>query len=289
VHVLANPSEMRAWSRAERARGRRIGFVPTMGFLHEGHLRLVDRARERTDRVVMSIFVNPLQFGAGEDFTTYPRDVERDKKLASERGVECLFLPDANAMYPADPRVRLHPGPMADGLEGAARPGHFAGVLTVVAKLFHLVEPDIAVFGRKDFQQAMLVRRMVDDLNFALEVDVAPTVRELDGLALSSRNAYLQGDERRAALALSRALRAVEQAWRGGEADPGPLARRGLDVLRAPGVAPEYLALVDEQMRPVARVDARTVVLVAARVGKTRLIDNVVLGEGVASDIAVRA
>ena len=288
MHVLANPSEMRAWSRAERARGRRIGFVPTMGFLHEGHLRLVDRARERTDRVVMSIFVNPLQFGAGEDFTTYPRDVERDKKLASERGVECLFLPDANAMYPADPLVRLHPGPMADGLEGAARPGHFAGVLTVVAKLFHLVEPDIAVFGRKDFQQAMLVRRMVDDLNFALEVDVAPTVRELDGLALSSRNAYLQGDERRAALALSRALRAVEQAWRGGEADPGPLARRGLDVLRAPGVAPEYLALVDEQMRPVARVDARTIVLVAARVGKTRLLDNVVLGEGIAGDVSVR-
>src|SRR5256886_336981 len=141
---------MRAWSRAERARGRRIGFVPTMGFLQEGHLRLVDRARERADRIVMSIFVNPLQFGAGEDLATYPRDVERDKKLASERAVECLFLPDANAMYPADPLVRLHPGPMADGLEGAARPGHFAGVLTVVAKLFHLVEPDIVVFGRKD-------------------------------------------------------------------------------------------------------------------------------------------
>jgi len=289
VQLIESLSEMRAWSRAERARGRRIGLVPTMGFLHEGHLRLVDRARERADRVVMSIFVNPLQFGPGEDFATYPRDLERDKKLAAERHVDCLFLPDAKAMYPADPLVRVHPGAMADGLEGAARPGHFAGVLTVVAKLFHLVEPDIAVFGRKDFQQAMLVRRMADDLNFGLEVDVAPTVRELDGLALSSRNAYLQGDERRAALALSRALRAVEQAWRGGEADPGPLARRGLDVLRAPGVAPEYLALVDEQMRPVARVDARTVVLVAARVGKTRLIDNVVLGEGVASDIAVRA
>jgi pantoate--beta-alanine ligase len=289
MHLLADPTQMRAWSRAERARGRRIAFVPTMGFLHEGHLRLVDRARERADRVVMSIFVNPLQFGAGEDFATYPRDVERDKKLAAERTVDCLFLPEAKAMYPGDPLVRLHPGPMADGLEGAARPGHFAGVLTVVAKLFHLVEPDIAVFGRKDFQQAMLVRRMADDLNFGLEVDIAPTVRELDGLALSSRNAYLQGDERRAALALSRALRAVEQAWRGGEADPGPLARRGLDVLRAPGVAPEYLALVDEQMRPVGRVDARTVVLVAARVGKTRLIDNVVLGEGVASDVSVRA
>jgi len=289
VQLIESLNQMRAWSRAERARGRRIGLVPTMGFLHEGHLRLVDRARERADRVVMSIFVNPLQFGPGEDFATYPRDLERDQKLAAERHVDCLFLPDAKAMYPADPLVRVHPGAMADGLEGAARPGHFAGVLTVVAKLFHLVEPDIAVFGRKDFQQAMLVRRMADDLNFGLEVDVAPTVRELDGLALSSRNAYLQGDERRAALALSRALRAVEQAWRGGEADPGPLARRGLDVLRAPGVAPEYLALVDEQMRPVARVDARTVVLVAARVGKTRLIDNVVLGEGVASDISVRA
>jgi len=289
VQLIESVNQMRAWSRAERARGRRIGLVPTMGFLHEGHLRLVDRARERADRVVMSIFVNPLQFGPGEDFATYPRDLERDKKLAAERHVDCLFLPDAKAMYPADPLVRVHPGAMADGLEGAARPGHFAGVLTVVAKLFHLVEPDIAVFGRKDFQQAMLVRRMADDLNFGLEVDVAPTVRELDGLALSSRNAYLQVDERRAALALSRALRAVEQAWRGGEADPGLLARRGLDVLRGPGVAPEYLALVDEQMRPVARVDARTVVLVAARVGKTRLIDNVVLGEGVASDIAVRA
>ena len=289
MQLIESLNQMRAWSRAERARGRRIGLVPTMGFLHEGHLRLVDRARERADRVVMSIFVNPLQFGPGEDFATYPRDLERDQKLAAERHVDCLFLPDAKAMYPADPLVRVHPGAMADGLEGAARPGHFAGVLTVVAKLFHLVEPDIAVFGRKDFQQAMLVRRMADDLNFGLEVDVAPTVRELDGLALSSRNAYLQGDERRAALALSRALRAVEQAWRGGEADPGLLARRGLDVLRAPGVAPEYLALVDEQMRPVARVDARTVVLVAARVGKTRLIDNVVLGEGVASDIAVRA
>src|SRR5881392_1728533 len=289
MHLLADPTQMRAWSRAERARGRRIGFVPTMGFLHQGHLRLVDRARERADRVVMSIFVNPLQFGAGEDWATYPRDVERDKQLASERGVDGLFLPDAKAMYPADPLVRVHPGAMADGLEGAARPGHFAGVLTVVAKLFHIVEPDIAVVGRKDFQQAMLVRRLAADLDFGLEIDVAPTVRELDGLALSSRNAYLKGDDRRAALALSRALRAVEQAWRGGEADPGPLARRGLEVLRAPGVAPEYLALVDEQMRSVARVDARTVVLVAAKVGKTRLIDNVVLGEGVAADPAVRA
>src|SRR5690348_7068955 len=188
---------MRAWSRAERARGRRIGFVPTMGFLHEGHLRLVDRARERADRVVLSVFVNPLQFGAGEDFATYPRDVERDKQLAAGRGVDCLFLPDATAMYPADPLVRLHPGPMAEGLEGAARPGHFAGVLTVVAKLFHLVEPDIAVFGRKDIQQAVLIRQMVRDLDWPLEIVVAATVREPDGLALSSRNTYLDRMSRR--------------------------------------------------------------------------------------------
>src|SRR5438105_13401210 len=289
MHELTTPKEMRAWSRAERARGQRLGFVPTMGALHEGHLRLVDRAKERTDRVVLSIFVNPLQFGPKEDFAKYPRDMARDRSLAAERGVDCLFVPALEAVYPTEPLVRVNPGPMADTLEGAARPGHFAGVLTVVAKLFHIVEPDLAVFGRKDFQQATLVRRLAADLDFGLEIDVAPTVRELDGLALSSRNPYLKGDDRRAALALSRALRAVEQAWRSGEADPQALQRRGMQALTAPGVSPEYLALVDEQMRPVARVDARTVVVIAARVGTTRLIDNVVLGEGVAGDVSVRA
>jgi len=281
--------DMRAWSRAERARGRRIGFVPTMGFLHEGHLQLVDRARQRADRVVLSIFVNPLQFGPQEDLAKYPRDLARDRRLAAERGVDCLFVPELEAMYPAEPLVRVAPGPMADPLEGAARPGHFGGVLTVVAKLFHIVEPDMAVFGRKDFQQAVLVRRMAADLDFGLEIDVAPTVRELDGLALSSRNSYLTADERRSALALSRALRAVEQAWRGGEAGPAALQRRGLEILKAPGVTPAYLELVDDELHSVARADARTVVVAAARVGATRLIDNVVLGEGVASDISVRA
>jgi pantoate--beta-alanine ligase len=288
MHELKSPPDMRAWARAERARGHRLGFVPTMGALHEGHLRLVDRARERADRVVMSIFVNPLQFGPTEDFTRYPRDLARDRELASERGVDCLFVPALEAVYPREPLVRVAPGPMADTLEGAVRPGHFTGVLTVVAKLFHIVEPDIAVFGRKDFQQAMLVRRMVADLDFGIEIDVAPTVRELDGLALSSRNAYLSGDERRAALALARALRGVEQAWRAGEADPKALRRRGADVLQAPGVTLGYLELVDEELRPVARADARTVVVLAAQVGSTRLLDNVVLGEGMAADIAVR-
>jgi pantoate--beta-alanine ligase len=288
MHELTSPTEMRAWSRAERARGRRIGFVPTMGFLHEGHLQLVARAAARVDRTVLSVFVNPLQFGPGEDFTTYPRDLARDRRLAAGAGVACLFVPDTAALYRGEPEVRVHPGPHGDTLEGAARPGHFAGVLTVVAKLFHLVEPDLAVFGRKDYQQATLVRRMASELDFGLEVDVAPTVRELDGLALSSRNAYLSGDERRAALALSRALRAVEQAWRGGEAAAAALERRGREALAVPGVSPEYVALVDAELHPVTRADARTAVLLAARVGRTRLIDNVVLGEGVAADPAVR-
>ena len=286
MHEVTSPEEMRAWSRVERRRGSRIGFVPTMGALHEGHLRLVDRARGRTDGVVLSSFVNPLQLGPGEDFERYPRDPARDRRLAAERGVDCLFAPEVDAVYRAPPEVRIAPGPMAHVLEGAARPGHFEGVLTIVAKLFHLVEPDVAVFGRKDFQQVMLVRRMIVDLSFGVEIDIAPTVRELDGLALSSRNVYLQGDARRAALALSRALRAVEQAWRGGQAEAAALERRGREVLGAPGVVPEYLALVGEDLRPVSRVDARTVVVIAATVGGTRLIDNVVLGDGLGSDVA---
>jgi len=255
-----------------------------MGYLHEGHLRLVDRARELAERVVVSIFVNPLQFGPHEDLARYPRDLPRDRQLAEARGVDCLLVPETAAMYSADPLVRVVPGPVADTLEGTARPGHFSGVLTVVAKLFHIVEPDVAVFGRKDFQQAMLVKRLVQDLDFAVAIDVAPTVRELDGLALSSRNSYLNPDERRSALALSRALRTLEQKWRGGEADPVKLQRAGLEAMHAPGVIPEYCALVDEDVQPVSRVTARTVAAVAARIGKTRLLDNVVLGEGIGAD-----
>jgi len=286
LRELSSLPEMRAWSRAERSHRRTIGFVPTMGYLHEGHLRLVDRARELSDRVVMSVFVNPLQFGPHEDLARYPRDLSRDRELAEARGVDCLFVPDAKAMYPAAPLARVVAGPVADTLEGAARPGHFTGVLTVVAKLFHLVEPDVAVFGRKDFQQAALVKRLVQDLDFPIAIDVAPTVRELDGLALSSRNSYLTPDERRSAVALSRALRLLEQTWRGGEADPAKLKLAGMEAMRSSGggVLPEYCALIDEDLQPVTRVTARTVVVVAARLGKTRLIDNVVLGEGIGVD-----
>ena len=285
---VARLEDMRAWSRAEHASGRRIGFVATMGYLHEGHLRLVDRARELADVVALSIFVNPLQFGPTEDLARYPRDLARDRELARARAVAAVFVPEGSGMYPREPAVRLDPGPLAQSLEGAARPGHFAGVLTVVTKLFHVVEPDVAVFGRKDFQQAMLVRRMSADLDFPLVIDIAPTVRELDGLALSSRNSYLSTDDRRAALALSRCLREVERAWRGGQADPAQLKTRGLEVLTVPGVTPEYLAFVDAEMQPVDRVTQTTVALVAARVGSTRLIDNVVLGEGVGADPTIR-
>ncbi|PYO87449.1 MAG: pantoate--beta-alanine ligase [Gemmatimonadetes bacterium] len=284
MRELSTISEMRSWSRAERSRRHTISFVPTMGYLHEGHLRLVDRARALAERVVVSIFINPLQFGPAEDLNRYPRDLARDRQRAVAREVDCLFVPDAMVMYPGEPLARVIPGPVADTLEGAARPGHFTGVLTVVAKLFHIVEPDVAVFGRKDFQQAMLVKRLVQDLDFPVTIDVAPTVRELDGLALSSRNTYLNSDERRSALALSRALRTLEQTWRGGEADPARLQRAGLEAMRVPDVVPEYCALVDEDVQPVSRVTARTVVVVAARVGKTRLLDNVVLGEGIGAD-----
>lgn len=289
MQTISDPRDMRAWSRAERSAGRRVAFVPTMGALHEGHLQLVDRAQACGDRVVASIFVNPLQFGPGEDFASYPRTLERDRALAAARGVDVLFVPTGDAIYPQHPLVRLDPGPLAERFEGAVRPGHFSGVLTVVTKLFHVVEPDVAVFGRKDFQQAMLVRRMVADLDFPMAIDIAPTVRELDGLALSSRNAYLGGDERRAALALVRTLRAVEQAWRAGDADAAALTRRALEVLTVPGVVPEYVALVNDELRDVARADAATVVLVAARVGRPRLLDNVVLGEGVGRDPVARS
>ncbi len=285
---VSRVDDMRAWSRSERAGGRRLAFVPTMGYLHEGHLRLVDRAQELADVVAVSIFVNPLQFGPTEDLSRYPRDLERDRTLAQARDVAALFVPAGADMYPSEPVVRLDPGAMAQTLEGAARPGHFAGVLTVVAKLFHVVEPDVAVFGRKDFQQAMLVRRMAADLAFPLRVEIAPTVRELDGLALSSRNTYLSPDDRRTALALSRCLREVERAWRGGQANPAALCARGLELLSVPGVAPEYLAFVDETLRPVDRVTQATIAVVAARVGATRLIDNVIMGEGVGADPTVR-
>jgi len=263
-----------------RARGARVGFVPTMGFLHEGHLHLVDEARRRADFVVMSIFVNPLQFGPNEDFSRYPRDESGDVAKAASRGVDLLFTPLVDEMYASQRVVSV----VADGpdrrWEGAVRPGHFAGVLTVVTKLFNIVQPDVAVFGQKDYQQATLVRALVRDLDFPIELVVAPTVREPDGVAMSSRNSYLSEQERVRARVLSSSLRAVAAAFASGETSADGLAAVGRALIDAePSVSVDYLAVVDpDRLEPVERAVRGSVVLLAARVGKTRLLDNVVLG-----------
>jgi pantoate--beta-alanine ligase len=276
-------AHLRAWTRDHRRAGRRIGFVPTMGYLHEGHLALVDEARRRADAVAMSIFVNPLQFAPGEDLARYPRDLPRDRALAAGRGVDLLFVPVADTMYPPGAETRVVPGPTASRWEGEVRPGHFAGVLTVVAKLFHLVEPDVAVFGQKDIQQAALVRRMARDLDWPLEIVVAPTVREADGLAMSSRNSYPGAADRERALVLSRGLAAAHRAFAAGERWAGAIERLVRDAVEVTGgLVADYIAVVDpDRLEPVRRVSDDTIVAVAARVGPTRLIDNIILGVGV--------
>jgi pantoate--beta-alanine ligase len=279
---LVTVPDIRHWVHARRREGRRIGLVPTMGYLHEGHLRLVDEARRRADAVVLTIFVNPLQFGPDEDLTRYPRDLARDRRLAEERGVEALFVPSEGVMYPTSPELRIVPGRAAERWEGAARPGHFAGVLTVVAKLFHIVEPDVACFGRKDVQQAVLIRQMVRELDWPIELAVVPTVREDDGLALSSRNAYLDAEQRQRATALSGALREAHVAWRGGERSAAQLeARMRRFLATVPEIRVEYIAVAEpEALAPVTDARGDTVVAIAARIGPVRLIDNIVLGEG---------
>jgi pantoate--beta-alanine ligase len=280
------PAAMRAHALEARHAGRRIGLVPTMGALHAGHLSLVAEARARADLVALSVFVNPLQFGPSEDFARYPRDLPRDTELAAAAGVDILWAPSADAMYPDPPQVTVVAGPAGDRLEGAVRPGHFAGVLTVVLKLFAVVQPEVAVFGRKDFQQAALIRRMVRDLNLAVEVVVAPTVREADGLALSSRNVYLDAASRAAAAALPRAVASGVAAFRGGERSAAAVEACARSVLEGErGVSVDYVACVGpDDLEPLASVDGRSVLAVAARVGETRLIDNAVLGLGLEGD-----
>jgi len=282
VEQISTISGLREAVAAARARGERIGFVPTMGFLHEGHLRLVDEAKRRAGCVVMSIFVNPTQFGPTEDFSRYPRDLSGDMSKAEGRGVDLLFVPDVAEMYPTPPALHVTADDLPARWEGAVRPGHFGGVLTVVAKLFNIVAPDVAIFGRKDFQQAALIRRMVRELNFPIDVVVAPTVREHDGLALSSRNTYLDESARASALGLVESLRAAERAFAAGERDGERLTAIGRDSLAThPEIGVDYFAVVDpSDMRPVEKATSESVAIVAARVGRTRLIDNMVLGEG---------
>lgn len=270
-------SDARSWTKDQK--GARIALVPTMGALHQGHLSLVERARASADRVALSIFVNPLQFGPSEDLQRYPRDLDRDMALAEAAGVDMVFAPSAAEMYPdGEPWIAVVPERGADRLDGLNRPGHFRGVLTVVAKLFGIIRPDSAIFGQKDLQQLTLIRRMAADLNFAIEIIAAPTVRDDDGLALSSRNQYLSGEERERALALPAALGECERLFRSGESEPAVYIEAMRERIGAAGLV-EYAEVVDpETLEPVVQVGSGAVCAVAARIGKTRLIDNAALG-----------
>ncbi|MEV0586913.1 pantoate--beta-alanine ligase [Nonomuraea sp. NPDC050310] len=258
----------------ELLKGGRVALVPTMGALHEGHRSLMRLARERADQVVVSIFVNPLQFGPNEDFGRYPRTFDQDLEVCAAEGVAAVFAPSVEEMYPPGRQVSVSAGPMATVFEGEVRPGHFDGVLTVVLKLFNLVRPDVAVFGQKDAQQLAMIRRMVADLDVPVEIVGAPTLREPDGLALSSRNRYLSAEERQRALAISRALRAGEM-----ERAPSAVLAAARAVLDEEGLVPDYLALVDPAT--FTQVDDRyygpAVLAVAVKIGTTRLLDNVLL------------
>jgi pantoate--beta-alanine ligase len=271
-------AEMQRWSDAERRQGRRIAFVPTMGFLHEGHLTLVRDGKKRGDRLVVSIFVNPAQFAPLEDFAAYPRDFGRDQELLQREGVDVLFHPLMEEIYPDGYQTHVSVERLSVPLCGAFRPGHFRGVATIVAKLFNIVQPHVAVFGCKDFQQLQVIRRMVRDLNFAIEIVGHPTVREPDGLAMSSRNAYLNLEERRAALCLSRSLRGAENLVKDGERSAKVIldqVRR--DIGAEPVARLEYASLCDaETLSEIEVLRESAVLALAVWIGKARLIDNIV-------------
>jgi pantoate--beta-alanine ligase len=279
VKLLRTVADLRAALAPHRRAGDRIGLVPTMGAFHEGHLALMRHARDTCDVVVVSLFVNPSQFRPGEDLAAYPRDEERDAAVAAERGVDLFFAPLLETVYPEGFATTVAVAGLTEPLEGEARgPEHFHGVTTVVCKLLNMVAPGVAFFGQKDGQQAAVVRRMVRDLDFPVEIEVLPTVREPDGLALSSRNAYLEPAERERAIALHRALEAVEQAVARGERDPDAVRAAALAAMAPFDVDPEYLALVrPDTLAPVDAVEGDVLVAVAARLGPTRLIDNTLI------------
>ncbi|MGN6187645.1 MAG: pantoate--beta-alanine ligase [Conexibacter sp.] len=278
MRTIRTVAEVREAVRAARADGRTIGLVPTMGAFHAGHVSLMERARAATDLVVVSLFVNPTQFGPSEDLSAYPRDEARDAAIAAEAGVDVLFAPPVEEVYPDGFQTTVTVGALAQPLEGAQRPGHFDGVATVVVKLLNMVGPDVAFFGQKDAQQALILRRVVRDLDLPTRIEVCPTVREPDGLAMSSRNAYLDAAERERAVALRRALDAAEQAVAAGERDASAVATAAHAALAPFGVEPEYVALVaSDTLAPVDRIDGEILVALAARVGRARLIDNTLI------------
>ena len=282
MKISTTIADTRSACRAARLAGQRLGLVPTMGALHEGHVSLVRTAKAQSGFVVVSIFVNPLQFGPSEDLAKYPRNFERDRGLLEKAGVDLIFAPSVAEMYASAGITYVNVEGLSDRLDGQSRPGHFRGVTTVVSKLFHIVEPDLAVFGQKDAAQVAIIQRMVRDLNIPVEIVVAPIVRESDGLAMSSRNAYLDSQQRKQALVLSRSLHRVEELFQRGKRSAAELIAAGQSVFaEEPAVRIDYLSVVDpESLEPIQEISRIALVAVAAYVGSTRLIDNTVLRRG---------
>lgn len=281
MKIINSIVHMQALAIAPEREGRRIAFVPTMGYLHEGHASLLREGRKRGDVLVLSIFVNPIQFGKNEDLDSYPRDMERDFQIAEASGVDIVFIPTAAEMYPEGFQTGVTVRDISLPLCGASRPGHFDGVATVVTKLFNIVRPDVALFGRKDYQQLAVIRRMTSDLNMPVEIVGMPIVREADGLAMSSRNAYLSPPERQSALCLSRAVRRAREMFAAGERSVAVLAGETRAVIEQEGAAAvDYVEFRDgATLKGVEVADGSTLLALAVKIGQTRLIDNTVLGE----------
>jgi len=279
MEIIKSPEDMRDLSRSWKKAGQRVGLVPTMGFFHNGHLALMEQAAGLADRVVVSLFVNPAQFGPSEDLDTYPRDIERDMALAESRGVHCMFIPRSGDVYQPHHQTWVEVTEVTGGLCGQSRPGHFRGVATVVAKLFNIVEPDVAVFGEKDFQQLQVIRQMVRDLNFPVEIHGHPIVREIDGLAMSSRNSYLSAEERKEALCLSRAIEKARALLEHGCTNRAQAVSEIMEFIEGfPLAEVDYIFLGDpDTLKETETVPSPALLALAVYIGKTRLIDNAVL------------
>jgi len=279
MRIVTKAKEMHDAVRQEKSRGKRIGLVPTMGFLHEGHLSLVRESVQRADVTVVSIYVNPAQFGPKEDFREYPRDIRRDTEILEAEGVDFVFSPDDEEIYPKGYKTYVEVYDLQDKLCGRSRPGHFRGVCTVVLKLFNVIAPDFAYFGQKDAQQAIILKRMVQDLNLGVKIEVLPIVREEDGLALSSRNTYLDKEERKAARVLSLSLEKAREMVKNGERDSGHIISRMKEMItQEPRAKIDYVEIVDmESLNPVTKIENESLAALAVFIGKVRLIDNMIL------------
>jgi len=279
METFSKIDDLKKKLKEERKKGKRIGFVPTMGYLHEGHLSLVRQSVKDNDLTVLSIFVNPIQFGPGEDFERYPRDIERDKRLLEKEGVDYLFFPTNEEIYPSGFKTFVEVAELGKKLCGKSRPGHFRGVTTVVLKLFNIVQPDKAYFGQKDAQQAIIIKKMVKDLNLDVEIVVMPIVREEDGLAMSSRNVYLNEEERKNATVLYKSLKEAERMIKEGERDAEKVINRMREIVMSyPKALIDYIEIVDtEELNPVNPIKGKVLIALAVYIGKARLIDNTIL------------